>query len=146
MKMDPHSTLPVQANQEHCQRCLQTLPALPGGTSRQQPDNEASPDRDQLQLGSLVVLGKQGGVKGYSRSHVKLVFAPEAQGQVRERVVVIFRSGPHLPCSTNLLPKTGSQIQSKSSPMNFLSLTVQCLDCRRQEDKSRGKPLWWGTP
>ena len=70
---------------------LQNLPALPTGSSKKKADNSASEQDGQLQLGSLVVVSKQGVVQGYSKTQVKVVFTPAVQGPVREQISIAFR-------------------------------------------------------
>jgi len=70
---------------------LQNLPALPAGSSKKRADDGASEQDGQLQLGSLVVASKQGVVQGYSKTQVKVVFAPAVQGPVKEQISIAFR-------------------------------------------------------
>jgi len=67
------------------------LQNLPAGSSKKKADNSASEQDGQLQLGSLVVVSKQGVVQGYSKTQVKVVFTPAAQGPVREQSSIAFR-------------------------------------------------------
>lgn len=70
---------------------LQTLPALPAGSSKKRDNDGASEQDGQLQLGSLVVVCKQGVVQGYSKTQVKVVFTPAVPGPVREQISIAFR-------------------------------------------------------
>jgi len=70
---------------------LQNLPALPAGSSKKRADDGASEQDGQLQLGSLVVVSKQGVVQGYSKTQVKVVFAPAVHGPVKEQISIAFR-------------------------------------------------------
>ena len=71
---------------------MQALPALLAGSTQQDSSKtNATEQENQLQLGSLVVLSKQGTVKGYSKTHVKVLFTPSAEGLVREDIVIQFR-------------------------------------------------------
>ncbi|DBA95272.1 TPA: Cilia- and flagella-associated protein 74 [Trebouxia sp. C0006] len=70
----------------------QKLPALPAGSSKKKADDSASEQDGQLQLGSLVVVSKQGVVQGYSKTQVKVVFTAAAQGPVREQSSIAFRA------------------------------------------------------
>ncbi len=67
------------------------MPALPAGSSKQGAHRDLSEQEDQLQLGSLVILSGQGVVKGYSKTQVRLVFTPPAQGLVREEISIGFK-------------------------------------------------------
>ena len=70
---------------------LQNLPALPAGSSKKRADDGASEQEGQIQLGSLLVVTKQGVVQGYSKTQVKVVFTPAVQGPVREQISIAFR-------------------------------------------------------
>ena len=48
-------------------------------------------DTQELEMGSLVVLSKQGSVKGYSRAVVKVSFTPPAAGPVKQQICIHFR-------------------------------------------------------
>ena len=70
---------------------MQSLPALPAGTSLPQPASHQPEDTQQLDMGSLVVLSRQGSVKSYSRAVVKVSFTPPAAGPVRQQICIHFR-------------------------------------------------------
>ena len=69
----------------------QGLPAFPAGTSLPTPAGGDPDDTQQLEMGSLVVLSRQGTVKGYSRAVVKMAFTPPAAGPVRQQIRIHFR-------------------------------------------------------
>lgn len=70
---------------------MQSLPALPAGTSLPQSAGHDPEDTQHLDMGSLVVLSRQGSVKGYSRAVVKVSFTPPAAGPVRQQICIHFR-------------------------------------------------------
>ena len=70
---------------------MQSLPALPAGTSVPQPAGQDPEGTKQLEMGSLAVLSRQGSVKGYSRAVVKVSFIPPAAGPVRQQISIQFR-------------------------------------------------------
>ena len=71
---------------------MQGLPALPAGsTILPHPAGSDDQEAQQVEMGSLVVLSRQGSVKGYSRAVVKVVFTPLAAGPVREQIRIHFR-------------------------------------------------------
>lgn len=69
----------------------QGLPAFPAGTSVPKPAGDDPEDTQQLEMGSLIVLSRQGTVKGYSRAIVKMSFIPPAAGPVRQQIRIHFR-------------------------------------------------------
>lgn len=77
--------------QRHSSYLLQKWPPLPAGSESKASDGDAAQQDAQLQMGSMVVLSRQGTVKGYSRTQVKVVFTPPAPGPVREEVSIAFR-------------------------------------------------------
>ena len=70
---------------------MQSLPALPADTSLPQPTGQDPEDAQQLEMGSLFVLSRQGSVKGYSKAVVKVFFTPPAAGPVRQQISIQFR-------------------------------------------------------
>ncbi|DBA92223.1 hypothetical protein WJX77_001787 [Trebouxia sp. C0004] len=70
----------------------QDMPALPAGSGGKRADGGTSERDGQLQLGSLVVVCKQGVVQGYSKTQVKVAFTPAVQGPVKEQISLAFRA------------------------------------------------------
>ena len=69
----------------------QSLPALPAGRNVPQHAGQDPEGTQQLEMGSLIVLSRQGSVKGYSRAVVKVSFTPPAAGPVRQQISIHFR-------------------------------------------------------